>query len=83
MSVVAAPPASTSTLMNIASSATWDKDGDKDSEDVILEGDVAGVVVDVEDCSCFVTGGCEVKGVSKMGVCWDATGIVDPSPRPV
>ncbi|GKF98954.1 hypothetical protein Tco_0297737 [Tanacetum coccineum] len=81
MLVVAAPPASTSILVNVALSATWD--GDKDGQDVILEGDVAGVVVDVEDCGCSVTGGCEVEGVSIMGVCWDAAGIADPSPRPV
>ncbi|GKA40030.1 hypothetical protein Tco_0732623 [Tanacetum coccineum] len=62
------PSASTSTLVNVASSATWDKDGDKDGEDVILEGDVAGVVVDVGDCGCSVTGGYEVEGVSTMGV---------------
>ncbi|GJV66516.1 hypothetical protein Tco_1482025 [Tanacetum coccineum] len=80
MSVVAAPSASTSTLVNVASSATWD--GDKDGEDVILERDVAGVVVDVGDCGCSVTGGYEVEGVSTMGVCWDAAGITDPSPRP-
>ncbi|GJV53449.1 hypothetical protein Tco_1449190 [Tanacetum coccineum] len=83
MLVVAAPPASTSTLVSVALSATWDKDGDKDGEDVILEGDVAGVVVDVEDYGCSITGGCKVEGVSTMGVCWDAARIADPSPRPV
>ncbi|GJR75901.1 hypothetical protein Tco_0088266 [Tanacetum coccineum] len=79
MSVVTAPLASTSILMNVASSATWD--GDKDGEDVILKGDVVGVVVDVEDYGCSVTGGCKVEGVSTMGVCWDTAGIADPSPR--
>ncbi|GJR81663.1 hypothetical protein Tco_0152448 [Tanacetum coccineum] len=72
MSVVAAPLVSTSRL---------DKDSDKDGEDVILKGDVAGIVVDVGDCGCSVTGGYEVEGVSTMGVCCDAAGIGDPSPR--
>ncbi|GKD70826.1 hypothetical protein Tco_1324916, partial [Tanacetum coccineum] len=42
---------------------------DKDGDDVILEGDVSSVV----------EVGCEVNGAT-VGVFWESTGIVDPSP---
>ncbi|GJT21586.1 hypothetical protein Tco_0891523 [Tanacetum coccineum] len=46
---------------------------DNDGDDVILEGDVSGVVIGVVEV------GYEIDGAT-MGVLWESTGIVDPSP---